>query len=67
MICVDCRKGADLATAVAAPLDRLEINAWRTLHGRCKGGGWCDCQHREPPVRSPRKEIQTLSLLDGPR
>lgn len=50
MICMDCGKAGEmnwlLNTGTASTgLRDLMLEKAQTLHSRCKGGTWCDCQH----------------------
>lgn len=43
MICAPCKAaGALLPPEMSAPL----FTVVRDLHADCKGGTWCDCQHK---------------------
>ena len=51
-ICEPCQRGAHYAAEADAytvrrlRTDRLRIAAG--LHRLCRGGNWCECQHRQP-------------------
>jgi len=62
MICEDCAQAADLDEAYAqqendprrARRPRTGVIQRRAaqvaeIHARCKGGTWCDCQHKPRP------------------
>lgn len=54
MICCRCQEaGAQNATGDPA---RAELA--KTWHEACRGGTWCDCQHRTGPgfIKDPGKE-----------
>lgn len=40
-ICQPCKDGAD----INAP-EQFKLMLRRQYHDKCKGGTWCDCQHR---------------------
>lgn len=40
MICKKCIEGADVKNHFGAFIQK------KKLHSQCKGGTWCDCQHR---------------------
>lgn len=42
MICKECKHGADYKSDKGG--DILAVK--RYWHNKCKGGTWCDCQHR---------------------
>lgn len=49
MICLSCRKAGDLLATTARADPRSLAVMWSTvqvLHDECKGGTWCDCQHK---------------------
>ena len=50
MICKPCARAADLAVQTRAVTDNAVQAVIRrnvdTLHASCRGGTWCDCQHR---------------------
>lgn len=51
MICTECRNAGDangLLNTGTAP-DEMEYTLQQAadeFHKRCKGGTWCDCQHK---------------------
>jgi hypothetical protein len=49
MICPKCAAGADLAAA-PGPFAEAAHNLATDLHGECRGGTWCACQHALPSV-----------------
>lgn len=48
LICKPCAAVADMApSSMATPEVRELVNEYRkALAAQCKGGTWCDCQHR---------------------
>jgi len=52
MICKQCAAAADAS-------DMLPDDSYFE-HEECRGGTWCDCQHRPPPSR---RHVVTLSDL----
>lgn len=47
-VCASCRDAAGVAdTAQDQPSRLAAFTLRRTLHNKCRGGTWCDCQHRE--------------------
>jgi len=46
VICTMCKQAADTPTT-NGPASRIYKSA---LHQACKGGTWCDCQHRVKKV-----------------
>lgn len=54
MICRSCRDAGDLASSFKnVSIDTSLIRDGvvlriKDLHSRCRGGGWCDCQHNSP-------------------
>lgn len=46
MICATCRAAADATPDGLMDFDRVV----QALHEKCKGGTWCDCQHRKSRV-----------------
>lgn len=49
MICSACAAGADVKTVAEwdlKQLDEIGLSVAKNMHGLCKGGTWCDCQHR---------------------
>lgn len=48
MICKHCAEGADVKDAPGATRHRLSANREKRnqLHGKCRGGSWCDCNHK---------------------
>lgn len=49
MICPSCTNAADLADRPAPQLEAVRALATK-LHGACRGGSWCECQHRVAPI-----------------
>lgn len=54
MICIKCRTAADAKPDGLHPLNMVK----RLLHEQCKGGTWCDCQHREPTSEAQRGGVR---------
>lgn len=49
MICEPCATGGDLTHDPAPLFESVRrMAAW--LHGQCRGGTWCACQHQVPSV-----------------
>jgi len=54
MICPECKYGADILRDLEKIKETLPayvptlINQSRNHHDRCRGGTWCDCQHKIP-------------------
>lgn len=51
MICNDCRKGGDFTWLVNTDTASIELtealnSKAKEYHALCRGGNWCDCQHR---------------------
>lgn len=51
MICSDCREAGDLNWLIysdTAPLQLTDllIKGAVSRHTKCRGGTWCDCQHK---------------------
>lgn len=56
MICHSCAAGGNLSATLPARRPGADITATNrhnglrrrinNLHGKCRGGTWCDCQHR---------------------
>jgi hypothetical protein len=53
MICPSCSAGADDASTASKPgihkpIAEILRSQAVNRHAECKGGTWCDCQHRIP-------------------
>lgn len=60
MICQPCRSAGRYLNDVKRPeTDRVSLA--RSEHNRCKGGTWCDCQHKTP-YRRQSDECVTTAL-----
>lgn len=49
MICPACASAADLVT-LPAPQIKAARSLAVDMHGSCRGGTWCSCQHVVPPL-----------------
>jgi hypothetical protein len=47
MICQPCRSAGQYLNDIKRP-DGDRIDLAQSEHNRCKGGTWCDCQHKTP-------------------
>jgi hypothetical protein len=51
MICQPCQSAGQYLNDIKRPeTDRVGLA--RSEHNRCKGGTWCDCQHKTSPTKA---------------
>lgn len=46
MICEPCRNAGDISMETLGGTELKKL-----FHSECKGGTWCDCQHRVEPKK----------------
>jgi len=56
VICPHCRAAADAGVEDdgSVPAEALIGVFQQEMHAQCRGGGWCDCQHRVPEPEPER-------------
>jgi len=53
MICIPCTRGGILTTTARNAAEEAQavlIKNAAELHAQCRGGTWCDCQHKTNPT-----------------
>jgi hypothetical protein len=63
VICPHCRAAAAAAVEDDGPVpDEVLLGVFQQeLHEQCRGGGWCECQHRVADLPMPTSRLQELT------
>jgi hypothetical protein len=72
MTCPRCRTAGDMVTHARCETDiivrRQLLPASAILHAQCRGGTWCDCQHRVPELETQleTRDVGGVSVAHEP-